>query len=54
MIIVQKTLYTNMETRGYELSNGMRSIFLPLLGAEQWRISNVFIFFAGLPMGILG
>ena len=30
-----KTLYTNMKTRGYELSNGMCSIFLPLLGAEQ-------------------
>jgi hypothetical protein len=30
-----KTLYTNMKTRGYELFNGMCSIFLPLLGAEQ-------------------
>ena len=30
-----KMLYTNMKTRGYELSNGVRSIFLPLLGAEQ-------------------
>ena len=33
-----KTLYTNMKTRGYELYNGMCSIFLPLLGAEQWHV----------------
>ena len=30
-----KTLYTFMKTKGYDLSNGMRSMFLPLLGAEQ-------------------